>query len=204
MGAFIKKHTSDILNCGKYFYQGPGSEFSSGSEWVPHHRASATSFIKWGQRQLLSEALGVPRMGKEAHTKRRHFHEVFALSSPSHRTWRHLCSWLGSLCVGCGQAEMARAWSPGSAGQWQGTCLVEAELSHPATRSQSQEEQPACGSPPLPAASGALSVSRVTCLGLPHLPASWRVLNLRPETGVREVTERLCPRSRPRSDQSQI
>lgn len=69
VGAFIKNHTNDIFNCGKYFHKGPGSEFSSGSEWVPHRLASATSFIKWGQCQLLSEALGVLRGWKRKHTQ---------------------------------------------------------------------------------------------------------------------------------------
>lgn len=43
-----------------------------------------------------------------------------------------------------GGLRWAWAWSPGSAGVWQGTCLGKAELSHPEIRRQSQEEQPGC------------------------------------------------------------
>lgn len=121
-------------------------------------------------------------MEKEAHTNGGIFIKSLPFTSPSHRTWRHLCSWLGSLCVGCGQAEMGPGVEPRLGG------TVAGDLSG------GGRAQPPCNQESEPGRTARLrETAPPSSLWNPqqlesHLPGAppssplWRVVNLRPET----------------------
>lgn len=108
-----------------------------GTTPVVFRTAASTST---GQSQVLPEAPRCSKDRKGSTHQPRPLHKRFAFYLSSHCTLKTSAFRMGPSVWAVARLTWARAWSPGLAGVWQGTCVWQ-ELSHPVARSPSREER---------------------------------------------------------------
>lgn len=108
-----------------------------GTTPVVFRTAASTST---GQSQVLPEAPRCSKDRKGSTHQPRPLHKRFAFYLSSHCTLKTSAFRMGPSVWAVAGLTWARAWSPGLAGVWQGTCVWR-ELSHPVARSPSREER---------------------------------------------------------------